>query len=226
MQAIQTLILISIGVLGLLAALLGVVEWRRYSAQGALAHLYWSVGLFLVFVTLSEEVLFYAGIWTAALLGSYFFLVAVLVGLLSLGSAQNGLAPMWRRAYTVYVVVVTAVVAYFCATTVVTDSVLTQGVVTGSPGLGIVLSSTALTVPAAVLMAGLALLGAYRNKVWRLAFIAAGIIVISAAGGLYIVSVPVTLYYAEFVGVFLLYIGFGGVRSSALRRPASAASGS
>ncbi|MGA7861778.1 MAG: hypothetical protein WCB19_07975, partial [Thermoplasmata archaeon] len=74
-------------------------------------------------------------------------------------------------------------------------------------------------------MAGLALLGVYRKRVWRLAYIAAGILVISAAGGLYIVSVPVTLYYAEFIGVLLLYIGFGGVRPSTLRRPAPAAAG-
>lgn len=226
MDAISSLILVSIGVLGLLAALLGVVEWRRYTAQGTMSHLYWSVGLFLVFATLLEEAVFYAGVWTSALLDSYFFLVAVLVGILSLGSVENGLGPKWRRAYSAYVVAITALVAYFCATTVVSGSVLSQGVVTGSPGLGIVLSSTALTVPAAVLMAALALLGAYRHKVWRLAFIAAGIIVISAAGGLYIVAIPITLYYAEFIGVFLLYIGFGGVRPSALRRPSPAASGS
>ncbi len=225
MDPLHALILISLGVLGLLAALLGVVEWRRFRAQGARAHLYWSIGLFLVFFTLLEEVVFYAGYWTSALLGSYFFLVALLVGILSFGSAENGLPAKWRRAYTAYVGVATAVVGFFCLTDPVSGSVLSQGVVTGNPSLGIILSSTALTVPAAALMAGLALLGVYRKRVWRLAYIAAGILVISAAGGLYIVSVPVTLYYAEFIGVLLLYIGFGGVRPSTLRRPAPAAAG-
>ena len=226
MDSLHTLILISIGVLALLAALLGVVEWRRYSAQGARSHLYWAVGLLLVFFTLFEEVIFYAGYWTSGLLSSYFFLVALLVGILSFGSAENGLPAKWRRVYMAYVTGATAVTAFFCLTTTVSGSVLSQGVVTGNPSLGIVLSSTALTVPAAALMAGLALLGVYRNRVWRLAYIAAGILVISAAGGLYIVSVPVTLYYAEFIGVFLLYVGFGGVRPSALRRPAPASSSS
>jgi len=151
--------------------------------------------------------------------------VALLVGLLSFGSAENGLPAKWRRVYMAYVGVATAVVGYFCLVDPVSGSVLSQGVVTGNPSLGIVLSSTALTVPAATLMAGLALLGVYRKRVWRLAFIAAGILVISAAGGLYIVSIPVTLYYAEFIGVFLLYIGFGGVRPSTLRRPTPAAAG-
>lgn len=224
MDALRVLILISIGVLGLLAALLGVMEWRRYTRQGARAHLYWSVGLGLVFVTLLEEAAFYAGYWSSALLGSYFFLVALLVGILSWGSSENGLPQKWRPIYMGYTLAVTAVVGVFCLLNPVSGSVLSQGVVTGNPSLGIILSSTALTVPAATLMAGLALLGVYRSHVWRLGFIAAGILVISAAGGLYIVSIPVTLYYAEFIGVFLLYVGFGGVRPSGLRRSVPAAS--
>jgi hypothetical protein len=225
MDPVRALIMISLGVLGLLAALLGVVEWRRFRAQGARAHLYWSVGLLLVFFTLVEEAIFYYGYWTSALLDSYFFLVALLVGVLSFGSAENGLPAKWRRVYTAYVGVAAAVVGFFCLTNPVSGAILTQGVVTGNPSLGIVLSSTALTVPAAALMAGLALIGVYRKRVWRLAYIAAGILVISAAGGLYIVSIPVTLYYAEFVGVFLLYVGFGGVRPSALRRPVPSTAG-
>ena len=222
MDGLQTLILISLGVLGLLAATLGVVEWRRFKVQGARSHLYWSIGLVLVFFTLFEEALFFAGVWTSGLLSSYFFLVALLVGILSFGSAENGLPAKWRRVYMAYITLATAAVAFFCLTSPVSGAVLSQGIVTGNPSLGVILSSTALTVPAATLMAGLALLGVYRHRVWRLAYIAAGILVISAAGGLYIVSIPVTLYYAEFIGVFLLYVGFGGVRPSALRRPAPA----
>lgn len=223
MDPLRTVILISIGVLGLLAALLGVMEWRRYTRQGARSHLYWSIGLMLVFFTLIEEAIFYSGYWTSALLSSYFFLVALLVGILSFGSAENGLPAKWRGVYMGYTFAAMAVVAFFCAINPVSGSVLSQGVVTGNPSLGIILSSTALTVPAATLMAGLALLGVYRSHVFRLAYIAAGILVISAAGGLYIVSIPITLYYAEFVGVFLLYVGFGGVHPSGLRRPAPAA---
>lgn len=222
MDPLRSLVLISIGVLGLLAATLGVVEWRRFRVQGTRSHFYWSVGLGLVFFTLLEEALFYAGISSTALLSSYFFLVALLVGILSMGSAENGLPSRWRRVYLAYVAAATAVVGVFCVLTPASGAVLTQGIVTGNPSLGIILSSTALTVPAATLMAGLALLGVYRHRIWRLAYIAAGILVISAAGGLYIVSIPVTLYYAEFVGVLLLYVGFGGVRPSSLRRPASA----
>jgi hypothetical protein len=224
MDPLQTVILISLGVLGVLAALLGVMEWRRYSNKRGRAHLYWSIGLLLVFFTLLEEAVFYTGYWTSALLGSYFFLVALLVGILSWGSAENGLPQKWRRVYMAYTLAAAAVVGFFCVLNPVSGAVLNQGVVTGNPSLGIILSSTALTVPAAVLMAGLALLGMYRTHVWRLAYIAAGILVISAAGGLYIVSIPVTLYYAEFVGVFLLYVGFGGVHPSGLRRSLSAAS--
>lgn len=225
MGPFQAAVELSLGVLGLLSALLAVVEWRRYRAQGSRAHLYWSVGLFLVFFTLVEEAVFYQGYWSSLLLGSYFFLVALLVGVLSFGSAENGLPAPWRRLYMAYVAAAAVVVGYFCVIDPVPESVLIQGVVAGNPSLGIVLSSTALTVPAATLMAGLALLGVYRKRVWRLAYIAAGILVISAAGGLYIVSIPVTLYYAEFIGVVLLYLGFGGVRPTALRRLAPTPTG-
>ena len=137
------------------------MEWRRYTRQGARSHLYWSIGLMLVFFTLIEEAIFYSGYWTSALLSSYFFLVALLVGILSFGSAENGLPAKWRGVYMGYTFAAMAVVAFFCAINPVSGSVLSQGVVTGNPSLGIILSSTALTVPAATLMAGLALLGVY-----------------------------------------------------------------
>ncbi len=223
MDAGQNLVFVSLFLLAILALLLAVSEARRFRRQRLVAHLYWSIGLGLVFFTLFEEAVFYAGVWSDALIRSYLFLVAALVGVLSLGSAEVGMRPVVRRLYAAYVVATSAAVAFYCLTEPVSQGILTQGVVTGFPGLGIVLSSTALTVPAAAIMVVVSVLGAWRQHRWRLAYVAAGIVVISIAGALYVVQFPVTLYYAEFVGVILLYLGFGGVRPSTVRTVAPSA---
>ncbi len=214
----STLVLASLVVLAAIALLLAVSEFRRYQSQGLRAHLFWSAGLALVTVTLLEEAAFLAGWWSPVLIQSYLFLVAFLVGLLSLGSAEGALRGSARTVYTGFVGVASALVALTCLLEPASSAILNGGIVTGNPPRGIVLASTLLTVPAAALMAVGALVAARRERRWRLAWIAAGIIVISIAGALYIVSVPETLYYAEFVGVVLLYFGFGGIQPAHVAR--------
>ncbi len=205
-------VLLSLVILGLAALLLGLAEFQRYRRSALRPHLYWSLGLGLVAVTIFEEAAFVNGLWSAGLVQSYLFLIAFLVGLLSLGSAEAGLTGAWKNAYFGYVAVVSAATLAFCLLEPVGPGILSGGIVTGSPPLGILVASSALTVPAAVLMVVSSLMQARRQRRWRLAWIALGIIVISIAGGLYIASIPETLYYAEFVGVVLLFLGFGGVR--------------
>lgn len=215
----STFVRLSLVVLAGVALTLGTAEFRRYRAQHLRAHLFWSVGLGLVALTLGEEAAFLAGVDSPLLLGSYLFLVAFLVGVLSLGSAEAGLSGRGRIVYFGYVAAASAATLVACLTEPVSSSLLNNGIVTGNPPTGIVVASTLLTVPAAVLMAATSLWTARRLQRWRLAWIALGIIVISVAGGLYIASVPETLYYAEFLGVVFLYLGFGGVRPFAVRHP-------
>jgi hypothetical protein len=221
-------VIVALSVLAFLAGLLSIVVLRRYLAQRKGFLLAYAVGLILVTFTLIEEVFFYAGYWSQPLIQSYLFLVAALVGILSLGSAKIGLAARWFRVYSLYIVAMVAIAGWFTFTTYVPSSIIDAGVVTGNPPLAIIISSTLVTVPAAVLMVGVSVLGAIRQHKPQLLLIAAGIVVISAAGALYIVSIPVTLYFAEFLGVLLLFLGFIGVpigsRASA-PRPASEASG-
>lgn len=216
-----TLGVVSLAVLAALAAVLSYAELRRFIAGNGRAHLYWGVGLVLVVVTLLEEAAFFAGVVADPLLRSYLFLVALLVGILSLGSAETGLSRRIRRGYSAFVLLVSVVLAFFSFTEPITAPLVAGGVVSGNPPVGILLASTLLTVPAAVLMTVLSLFAAYRQRRPRLALVAAGILVISVAGGLYVASFPMTLYAAEFVGVVLLFLGFGGFRPLGDARPAS-----
>ncbi len=211
---------LALGVLAALALVLTVAELRRYRDGRGTAHAYWAVGLALVAATLFEEAAFYAGVTSVALLQAYLVLVAVLVGTLSLGSAQFWARPLYRRLYAGYVVVSSAATAIACAVTAAPLSIIVGGVVTGNPPLAIVVTSSLVTFPAAAVMVVGSLRDAFRTKVWRLLYVAAGVIVISIAGGLYIAAFPITLYFAEFAGVFLLFLGFGVVPR---RAPATAA---
>jgi hypothetical protein len=213
----RTSIVASLIVLAALAALLtGIVtgRWRRNRRD---AELYWSVGLALVTVTLGQEAAVYAGVVSSFMLQSYFFLVALLVGVLSLGSASLALSAPLRSAYAAYILAMCGVTAVVAFAFPVDGSVVTQGVITGSPGLALTVASSLVTFPAAVLMAVTSLYGAFRGKRWNLLYIGIGIIVISAAGSLYIASFPAALYYAEFVGVVLLFLGFVQLSSPAPR---------
>ncbi|HEV2316646.1 MAG TPA: hypothetical protein VGV89_03625 [Thermoplasmata archaeon] len=202
------LVLLSLVVLSALTFVLGGFETRRWLSFRRRSELYWSVGLVLVGITLAQEAAVYAGYDAGPFLAFYFLLVALLVGILSLGSAELAFGPRWRRVYAAYLAAASALVAYFCFAGPISAQVVTAGVVTGSPGVGVIVASSLVTFPAAAIMAGGAILGVVRGRRWNLAYIAAGILVISAAGSLYIASFPVTLYYAEFAGVLLLFFGF------------------
>lgn len=179
---------------------------------------FWTAGLALVAVTLGLEAVFYADGFVLWAMQLYLFLVAALVGLLSLGSAELVASARWKPYYQGYILAATGLTAVAAALEPSSPSILVAGVVTGSPPLGLLLASILVTVPATLLMVGVSLHGAIRQKRSSLLYVAAGIIVISAAGGLYVAAIPVTLYYAEFLGVALLALGF--LRLGLAPRPA------
>ncbi len=198
----------SIVLLSAAALALSLLVLQRFRTAGSLPHFWWGLGIFLVFVTLAEEAALYAGVWSQLLIRSYFVLVAVLVGLLSLGSAQLSLQGRWRAVWYAFVAVSGVSVAVVGALTFVPPSVLYHGVVWSSPPLALVIASSIVTFPSALLLIVSSAYGAVRQHRPRLLFITVGTSVIALSGSLYIVSFPVALYYAEFVGVVLLFLGF------------------
>jgi hypothetical protein len=201
-------IAVSLVALSAIALLLAVLVLLRYRRERQACHLYWGVGLFLFFVTLVEEAVLDLGVWHQLLIQSYLILVAVLVGILSLGSAELSLPGRWRTAYFGYVGVTSAALVVVGLWVTIPPSIISQGVVSGLPPTSIDVLSSIITVPAALLLIVSSLYGAIRQHRLHLLYIALGTAVISAAGALYLVSFPASLYYAEFAGIVLLFLGF------------------
>jgi hypothetical protein len=203
-----TIIAASLAVLSAVSLLLALLVLRRYFRERQTCHLYWSVGLFLVFVTLAQEVPLYVGVWSEPLIQTYLILVAILVGILSLGSAELSLSGRWRILYFGYIGVMSAALVVCGLLISVPSSIVVDGVVSGLPPPVIEVLSSLITFPAAALLFVSSIYGAIRRRRLNLLYIALGTAVISAAGALYLVSFPATLYYAEFVGVVFLFLGF------------------
>jgi len=204
----STAIASSLVALSAIALVLAAMVLARYRGEGRTCYLYWGVGLFLFFVTLVEEAALDFGAWSQLLIRSYLVLVAVLVGILSLGSADISLAPRWRWSYFAYIAVTSAALTVAGFLVGIPSSIVSDGVVSGLPPTSITLLSSLVTVPAALLLILASLYGVVRHHRLHLLFIAVGTAVISAAGALYLVSFPVSLYYAEFAGIVLLFLGF------------------
>lgn len=217
------IIALSIAALSFVALVLAALVLARFRADRRPPHAYWGVGILLVAVTLAEEAALYAGVWSQLLIRSYLVLVALLVGLLSLGSAELSLKGLWRTVWFGFVGLTCAACAVVGALSPVSSSIMFQGVVWRLPPTGVVVTSSLVTIPSALLLIVSSVYGAIRQRHPRLLYIALGTAVISLAGTLYIVSFPVTLYYAEFVGVVLLFLGFlnVGKRPAASPSPAS-----
>jgi hypothetical protein len=207
--------IVALSVVALVLA--GIVLWR-FRREQRLWHLYWGAGIFLVFITLAEESGLYVGLWSQLLVRSYFILVALLVGVLSLGSAELALKARWKYAWFGFVGVAGAASTVIGALTPVQSSVLSGGVVVGVPYMDLVASSL-VTIPSSLLLIITSLYGVIRQKRLRLLYITVGTALIAFAGGLYLVNFPATLYYAEFIGVVLLFFGFVNVAGRPTSQP-------
>jgi hypothetical protein len=204
----STAVAASIVALSAVALVLALLVFRRYRAERRVCHLYWGAGLLLVVVVLAEEAALYVGVWNQPLIQTYLIVAALLVGVLSLGSAMLALAGRWRTAYFGYIGVTSAALVLVGLLTPVPTSIMSAGVVSGLPPTSIDVLSSLITFPAAVLLIVSSLYAAIKQPRPSFLYITAGAVVFSAAGTLYIVSFPVTLYYSDFLGVLLLFLGF------------------
>lgn len=216
-------IAVSLVVLAGISVVLGVLILRRFWPNRRFCHLYWGAGLFLSGVTLLQEAAFYLGAWSQLFVQTYFILVALLVGVLSLGSAELSLPTRWKRVWFGYIAAASlalVIVGYLYA---VPTSVVVAGVLSGMPATPVIIVSSLVTFPGAALLIASSLYGVVRDRRLYLLFITAGAIVFSVAGSLYLVSFPVSMYYAEFLGTALLFLGFVRVPglSARLSQPAS-----
>ena len=194
----------------LLCGLLAVLYARglyRYVREQARRELPWAAGLGLAAAAMAIEAAVYFGLVTVPLMDAYVFLSAAIVGILSLGATHVFHRPRVEQAYSIYALAMCALVAVFSFSTPLPGGMVTNGVITGNPTLLLLIFSSLVTFPATVVLLAAAVVALRRSRSWHTLLMIAGALILGAGGTLYIASFPVALYYAEFVGIILLFFG-------------------
>ncbi|HLN50690.1 MAG TPA: hypothetical protein VK455_01320, partial [Thermoplasmata archaeon] len=194
----------------LLTATLGALAARglvRYLHDRSRPQLMWGVGLLLAAVATTVELVVYLGFVDSPLLQTYVFLSAAIVGVLSLGSTRAIRSIRFRNGYTAYTLATCGIVGVFTVATPLSSSMVSGGVITGNPPVDLLILSTLVTVPATVVLLGAVVLSLRRSWQWRTVMMGIGASVLAGGGALYIASFPVALYYSEFIGIVLIFLG-------------------
>ncbi len=187
---------------------LSTVITASYRNNRTSSLLTWSVGLWVFSIAVLLEVLFSTGIYSQILIKSYLFLVALLVELLALGSVLLLRNKRFTAGYSIYAAISTIFLLYVMATAGSLGNLLSNGVVFGLIPVMVAIGSALISGPAAVLLILISAVSYRKRKDPKLLSIIAGVVVVSIAGSLYIAAFPAFLYYSEFVGVLLLWLGF------------------
>ena len=201
------LAVISTIVILILSLGLSILISSNYIRKKQLNLLAWTLGLWVFSISVALEVVFSTNYETSLLMKSYLILVSVLVELLALGSVLLLKKHNITIYYGIYMIISTVFVIVSALISHVGD-IVTHGVVYGVLPILISISSITVTFPAAILLILISLSSYVKTKNPKLLSIVVGVIIVSVAGTLYIVEFPAFLYYAEFFGILLLWIGF------------------
>jgi hypothetical protein len=182
----------------------GLVRFVRDRTWTQLA---WGSGLALAAVATGVELVVYAGVVDGPLLQAYVFLSAAIVGVLSLGCTHVIRSLRFRAAYAAYTLGLCGLVAGLSFTTPLPGAMVSGGVITGNPPLTLLVISSLVTGPATVVLLAAVVISLRKSWQWRTVMMGVGASVLAAGGALYIASFPAALYYAEFLGVILIFLG-------------------
>jgi hypothetical protein len=221
-------IAVSLLALTVLLVVLAARAVARFFETKSRPQLMWGGGLALAAAAMAVESVVYFGIVTSPILQTYVFLSAAIVGVLSLGATRVLRSPRIERAYTGYILAASGLVAVACAMTPLPTAMVTGGIIAGNPPLLLILLSSLVTFPATVVLLTATVVSLRRSRRWQTLLMAAGAIILGAGGTLYIASFPIALYYAEFLGILLLFFGLVSLQSSTPApspSPAASASG-
>ncbi|KAA8922012.1 hypothetical protein [Thermoplasma sp.] len=216
MNAQETVIASTI-LIFILSAVLSVFLSLNYLRNQKRSSLFWSIGMWLFAFSVLLEILFAIGIFNQPLIRLYLFAVAELVLFLSFGSA-NLLNGRWLRYYYGYSIAVSIYLAISLMLFPV-QRIILHYVVFGPLPLNDTIASSLITFPAAIVIIAMAAMSYRKSRNYRLVSIILGVIIVSIAGTLYIAKFPAFLYYAEFIGILLLWIGFFDARSVIRKKP-------
>ncbi len=203
---VQETVEISTSVIFVLSAILSIFLTANYYRSRKSPFIFWSAGMWAFSAGVLLEIVFSAGIFSQGLIKVYLFLVAELVLLLSLGSMML-LHSKYGPIYYIY----SAVMSIYLILSLYLyriENIISNYVVFGPLPLQVVISSSLITFPAAVVLVLIAILTYRKTREKKMISIIAGVIIVSIAGTLYIASFPAFLYFAEFIGILLLWAGF------------------
>ncbi|MCI4372755.1 MAG: hypothetical protein L3K02_03830 [Thermoplasmata archaeon] len=208
MSALDYAIASSLVALSLMLLALSVRALVRYRKSPTRAQLMWGSGLIFATGAMMIESVVFLGSVSSVLLQIYVFFSAAIVGVLSLGATRILRSPRVERAYTYYIVATCGLVAVFSFLTPLPPaSMVSSGIITGDPPVLLLVLSSLVTVPATVVLLTASYLSLRRNWRWQTLLMIGGALILGAGGTLYIASFPVALYYAEFLGIILLFFG-------------------
>lgn len=220
MDAETVLITVSLVLLTALLFVLSVRALLRYGEGRSRPQLMWGGGLAIATAAMAVESVVYLGYVSSPILQLYVFCSAAIVGTLSLGATKILRSPRIELYYTGYIVATSVAVAVASALTPLPTSMVVGGIIAGNPPLSLILLSSLVTVPATVVLLTATALSLRRAWRWQTLLMAAGAVILGAGGALYIASFPIALYYAEFIGILLLFLGLVSLPQTA---PAHAA---
>jgi len=198
---------LSLWVLCALLLILFARSLRKYSVSHSRVELMWGGGLALAAAAMAVEAIVFLGAVSSPLLQAYVFCSAAIVGVLSLGATRVLKSPRLERAYTAYVAATCAMVGAASFLTPLPSSMVSGGIITGNPPLLLLVLSTLVTGPATIVLLTASAVSLRRSRKWQNLLMIAGALILGAGGTLYIASFPVALYYAEFLGIVLLFFG-------------------
>jgi len=200
-------ITISLTLLTVVLAFLTIRGFRSWVYHPDGHRLAWPVGLSFATAATTIEVLAYIGTVDSVMLEAYVFFSAAIVGVLALGALRAFSSPRWIRGYLVFTIAGLGALAVTCFSTPLPSSMVQAGVISGDPTTLLLALSILITVPATVVLLWASVISLRRRFRWQGMMILTGAITLGTGGFLYIASFPVILYYAEFIGIFLLFLG-------------------
>jgi len=223
-DAEQWAIGVSLGLLTVVLTVLAARGFVRFVRTHKHSQLGWGFGLAFGATATGIELVAYVGVAPTVLLQAYVFFSAAIVGTLSLGMVHAFKRPLNRNLYSGYIIAMSAVTAFFSFTTPVPSSMVQAGVISGNPPVFLLVLSSLITIPATIVLLGFAVVSLRRSFHWKGLLMIAGASVLAAGGAFYIASFPVALYYAEFIGIVLLFIGLTDFSRWITPAPAAATS--
>ncbi len=190
-----------------LSSILSLYLTKNYLAERKRNYLYWSIGLWLFALSDLFEAAFAFGAYSQPAGQAYLFLTAFLTIPIATGSLTLLNSRRGMMAYIAYSAATSLLLIYYTFTTAV-GNIVVDSVVSGSIPVSIILWSSAITFPALAIIVAVAAWSYFRTRRKKLLWIILGMLTFASGGVLYVASFPASIYYTEFAGLVMLWLGF------------------